>query len=80
MNKLNRVSAFIFSVLTTVFIGGAISANTVLDNQDAGYETAKASINAECVLPLNRDYHDVLSAYNDDKSDEYKFSGCGGVI
>ena len=79
MNKLNRISAFVFGILATVCIGGAASANTVLENQDTTV-AASMGLSAKCAAPLNRDYHDVLSAYNSDTSGEYKFSGCGGVL
>lgn len=80
MNKINHISAFVFSVLCTVFIGQIASANTAINNHDASYITASVMAEAKCAAPLNRDYHDVLSAYNNDESDDYKFSGCGGVI
>jgi len=79
MNKLNRVSAFVFSILATVCIGGAASANTVLEKQDTTV-SVPMELSAKCAAPLNRDYHNVLSAYNSDTSSEYKFSGCGGVL
>lgn len=79
MNKLNNVSAFVFGILATVCIGGAASANTVLEKRDTTV-SASMELSAECAAPFNRDYHNVLSAYNSDTSGEYKFSGCGGVL
>ncbi len=76
MNKLNRISAFVFGILATVFVSSFASANTTPDTQNA----VSASNNNECVLPINRDYHDVLSAYKNNTSGDYKFSGCGGVL
>ena len=80
MNKLNHVSTFVFGILTTVFVSGIASANTAVDDQIANIAIASKSTEAKCASPLNRDYHDVLSAYNSDTAGEYKFSGCGGVL
>ncbi|WP_120500385.1 hypothetical protein [Roseovarius sp. EL26] len=38
------------------------------------------ALHTGCEQPANRDYHTVLSAFNDESAAEYKFSGCGSAI
>lgn len=85
MKSLTKTSAFVFGILATVLIGQTVSAATVSgpkfsDNAITDTAVVAASTSEQSVDPISRDYHDVLAAYDADKSDEYKFSGCGGVI
>ena len=83
MSSNKHISAIAVGVLATSLLGASATAQNALETQPTtisdGVETV-ASASIQSANPTNRDYHDILSTFKSGDSDQYKFSGCGGVI
>lgn len=84
MNKFKSISFAATSVaaltLTNVQAFASFEDNNVQNLTDSEVSIAGKCLHVATEQPANRDYHTVLSAFDDDNEGDYKFSGCGSAI
>lgn len=82
MKSPNYISTFLLGVSIASLIGQTATANAVdtLAQGDNTFSDVSDFTAVKCSTPAARDYHEILSAYNGETSEDYKFSGCGTAL